>query len=75
MPIKAFHLCIFFLQDGTTALIWAAIKGNDKVVEDLLERGADVNAMDKVRIDMYVGSMYRLVLLCVIPLNFTETNV
>ena len=44
-------------------------------MEDLLERGADVNAKDEVRIDMCVGSMYRLVLLCVIPLNFTQPNV
>ena len=41
----------------------------------LLEKGADVNAMDKVRIDMYFGSMYRLALLCVIPPNFTQPNV
>ena len=41
----------------------------------LLGKGAGVDAMDKVRIDMYFGSMYRLALLRVNPLYFTQTNV
>jgi hypothetical protein len=49
--------------------------GNGEVVTHLLEKGADVDARNKVRIDMYVGSMYRLALLCVIPLYFTQPNV
>jgi hypothetical protein len=42
------------------------------VVANLLENGAQVDAMDKVRIDMYVGPMYRVALLSVIQLNFTQ---
>jgi hypothetical protein len=45
------------------------------MVANLLEKGADVDASDKVRIDMFVGPMYRLGLLYVIPLNFTRHNV
>jgi hypothetical protein len=45
------------------------------MVANLLEKGAEVDAKDEVRIDMYVGPMYRLGLLCVIPLNFTRHNV
>jgi hypothetical protein len=44
-------------------------------VADLLEKGAHVDARDEVRTDMYVGSMYRFALLCVIPLYFTQPNV
>ena len=36
----------------------------------LLEKGAEVDASDKVRIDMFVGPMYRLG-----PMNFTRHNV
>jgi hypothetical protein len=32
----------------------------------LLEKGAEVDARDKVRIDMFVGARYRLALLFVI---------
>ena len=53
----------------------AVMTGNREDVEDLLERGADVDARDEVRIDMYVGSMYRLAILCVMPLYFTQPNV
>jgi hypothetical protein len=45
------------------------------MVANLFEKGADVDARDKVRIDMFVGPMYRLGLLYVIPLNFTRHNV
>ena len=55
--------------------MFAALEGNLEVVAELLVKGADVNAKDEVRIDMYVGSMYRFALLCVIPLNFTQPNV
>ena len=36
-------------QDGRTTLINAAIAGKTKEVKDLLKRGADVNALNKVR--------------------------
>ena len=42
-----------------------------EVVAHLFEKGEDVNARNKVKTDMYFGSMYRLALLCVIPLYFT----
>jgi hypothetical protein len=45
------------------------------MVANLFEKGADVDSRDEVRIDMFVGPMYRLGLLCVIPLNFTRHNV
>jgi hypothetical protein len=45
------------------------------MVANLLEKGADVDARDEVRIDMFVGPMYGLCLFCVIPLNFTRHNV
>ena len=32
------------------------MEGHDNVVSHLLENGADVDARDKVRIDMYLGS-------------------
>ena len=51
------------------------MRGHDKVVAHLLEKGAQVDARDKVRIDMYVDSRYRLGLLCVIPLNFIQHNI
>jgi hypothetical protein len=35
-------------------------------VANLLEKGVEVNARDKVRIDMFVGARYRLALLFVI---------
>jgi hypothetical protein len=44
-------------------------------VKHLLEKGAELDVRDKVRIDMYVGPLYRLGLLCVISLNFTKHNV
>ena len=56
----------------TTAFICAAAEGHGKVVANLLEKGAEVDSSDKVRIDMYVSLMYRLGLLCVISLNFTQ---
>jgi ankyrin repeat protein len=43
------------LEDGQTALFWAARNGRDEIVANLLEKCADVDANDKVRIDMYVG--------------------
>ncbi len=44
-------LCYFlfvFLQDGQTALHFAAMNGHDKVVELLLAAGAKVNKNDEV---------------------------
>ena len=60
---------------GKTALHWAALEGHDNNVRQLLRKGAEVDARDEVRIDVNLGSRYRLGLLCVIPLNFTQHNV
>jgi hypothetical protein len=38
------------------------MRGRDNVVAHLLEKGAEMDARDKVRIDMYLGSRYRLCL-------------
>ena len=51
------------------------MRRHDKVVAHLLEKGAEMDASDKVRIDMYVDSRYRLGLLCVIALNFIQHNI
>ena len=37
-----------FLQDHQTPLHWAAMRGHTDVVKLLIEKGADVNAKDKV---------------------------
>ena len=37
------------LQDQSTPLHWAAVKGNRAVVELLLQRGANSEAVDRVR--------------------------
>ena len=44
-------------------------------MKHLLEKGVELDARDEVRIDMYVGPLYGLVLLCVISLNFAKHNV
>ena len=33
-------------EDGKTALHWAAQRGHDEIVKELLEKGADVNIKD-----------------------------
>jgi ankyrin repeat protein len=40
---------MFVSQEGKTALIWAAIFGHTAVVEALIEKGAYMNATEKVR--------------------------
>jgi ankyrin repeat protein len=46
------HVCClrfpFFLQNGATALMWAARNGRADVAEALVAAGADKNATDKV---------------------------
>ena len=42
------------LQDGRSALHWASYKGHVKVVEVLLDAGAKVNLIDKVRLYVYM---------------------
>lgn len=36
------------VEDGNTALIWAAIRAREKIIPLLLERGADITICDKV---------------------------
>ena len=38
------------VQDGWTALMWAAPNGHDAAITALLEAGADANAKDNVRV-------------------------
>jgi ankyrin repeat protein len=40
--------CFLYLQDGRTPLYCAAQKGHDKIMEMLVQAGADVNAANKV---------------------------
>ena len=40
---------MFVSQEGRTALIWAAMNGHTEAVKALIEKGADVNATEKVR--------------------------
>ena len=56
--IKVFKILTFSLQDGETPLLWAARNSRGEIVANLLEKGAEVDARDEVRIDMYVGPMY-----------------
>ena len=41
-------ICYFVLQDGWSALIWAANNGHDTIVSFLISHGANVNAKDNV---------------------------
>ncbi len=41
---------MIIIKSGETALHAAAFKGHDKVVGVLLERGADINLKDNVRL-------------------------
>ena len=41
-------------QYGSTALLWSAVNGHVDVVKELLERGADVAATTKVRVECVV---------------------
>ena len=50
------HVCVIDVllslcacQDGYTALLWAADKGNTEIAIALVERGADMDVQDKVR--------------------------
>jgi ankyrin repeat protein len=43
-----FILVFFYLQYGTTALVWACRKGNVDIVESLLKAGANVDTAGMV---------------------------
>ena len=43
------HCPLIDTQDGRTPLMQAAAHGRTDVVEELIKRGADMNAQDKVR--------------------------
>ena len=43
------HCPLIDTQDGLTPLMYAAALGRTDVVEELIKRGADMNAQDKVR--------------------------
>ena len=54
--ILCVHVCVIDVllslcacQDGNTALIWAAEKGNTEIAVALVEKGAAMDVKDKVR--------------------------
>ena len=47
--VQLSHVVTFTIQDGWTALERASIKGHQKVVELLLEAGANPDIQNKVR--------------------------
>ena len=46
--MKSHHVTCILLQDGMTALHYAARKRRVQAIETLIRLGADVNALDKV---------------------------
>jgi ankyrin repeat protein len=46
---------MFVSQVGRTALIWAAMNGHTEVVKALIEKGADMNAEEWVRLTYSVN--------------------
>lgn len=59
--LKITHLVIQWIQDGLTAMMVATDKGNQSIVEVLLEGGADVNYKHQVRLmlfDGYIGDFF-----------------
>ena len=42
------YVCLFLCQDGWTPLHWASSEGRIEVVRLLLDRGAGIQAQDKV---------------------------
>ena len=47
---------MFVSQEDRTALMWAAMNGHTAVVKALIEKGADLNATEKVRRRHYVST-------------------
>ena len=43
---------LMLLQYGMTALMWAVINGRTETATLLLDKGVDIDAKDKVRIDI-----------------------
>ena len=50
---------ILFIQLDRTALHWAAANGNIDIIEKLIEKGADLEAKDKVRNNTNVPQRYK----------------
>lgn len=46
---KSLLLCVDLVQEGRTALHYAAMNENAEFCKKLVEMGADVDAVDKVR--------------------------
>ena len=47
-------LCLYSVQDGSSALFVAAQEGHLRVVEMLLEANADISIMDEVTIGIHL---------------------
>jgi hypothetical protein len=58
-----FHLTTIIPQDGCTPLLSVAIysEGDEEVVSLLLEAGADVEAVDNVRVYMHTVTYFLLI--------------
>lgn len=51
--VLSFFVVFLFLQYGTTALVWAARKGNKEIVDALLKYGANVDTAGMVYFCLY----------------------
>ena len=56
------------MQDDSTALITASSNGHHKLVELLLDRGADIEASDRVGADLSEGCVCPVCVPCVCAL-------
>ena len=58
LPVTDWQCCDSILQYGRTALHAAGIEGHVTTAEALLKEGADVKAIDEVRLNMLVAIIF-----------------